>query len=69
MAFYYVDFENVHTGGFIGIEDLSRKDSVFVYCRETDIKRIVAILQEKKIKATVKCIMVESITKKYPIYR
>ncbi len=63
MALYYVDFENVHTGGLKGIEELGRKDEVYIYCRETDIKGIERILKRKEIKASVVCQIVDGVTK------
>ena len=63
MALYYVDFENVHTGGLNGIEELCRKDEVYIYCRETDVKGIESKLKQKKIKALVKCKIVDGVTK------
>ena len=63
MAFYYVDFENVHTGGLKGIEELCRKDEVYVYCREMDVRRIEYYLKDREIKASVKCKIVEGVTK------
>ena len=63
MALYYVDFENVHTGGLNGIEELCRKDEVYIYCREIDVKRIERNLMKKNIKASVKCKIVDGVTK------
>lgn len=63
MALYYVDFENVHTGGLKGIEELCRKDEVYVYCRETDVRRIENYLKTKNTKASVKCKIVDGVTK------
>ncbi len=63
MAFYYVDFENVHTGGLNGIEELCRKDEVYIYCRETDLRKIESYLGKKNTKASVKCKMVDGKTK------
>ncbi len=63
MALYYVDFENVHAGGLKGIEELGRKDEVYIYCRETDIKGIERILKRKEIKASVVCQIVDGVTK------
>ena len=63
MALYYVDFENVHTGGLKGIEELCRKDEVYIHCRETDVKRIESNLMKKNVKASVKCKIVDGVTK------
>ena len=63
MALYYVDFENVHAGGLKGIEELGRKDEVYIYCRETDVKGIDSRLKQKEIKALVKCKIVDGVTK------
>ena len=63
MALYYVDFENVHAGGLKGIEELGRKDEVYIYCRETDVKGIESKLKQKEIKALVKCKIVDGVTK------
>ena len=63
MALYYVDFEKVHAGGLQGIEELGRKDEVYIYCREKDVKGIEGRIKQNEIKATVKCIFVDGITK------
>ena len=63
MAFYYVDYENVHLSGLKGIEELNHKDEVYIYCRYSDIKRIETSVNKKDIKSKVKCIVVEGRTK------
>ena len=55
MALYYVDFENVHAGRLNGIEELGRKDEVYIYCRETDLENIKRLINKQNIKASEKC--------------
>lgn len=59
----YVDFENVHLSGLDGIENLSSKDKVYIYCRDCDVLRIKSLLKGKKIKSSVECRIVQGKTK------
>lgn len=60
---FYVDFENVHLSGINGIEDLSSKDRVIIYCRADDIPRIKEHLKGEEVKAKVECRIVAGKTK------
>lgn len=60
---YLVDYENVHSNGLVGVEELTRTDTVIVFCREDDVKRIEAFLFDKKIKCKVYCNIVSAHTK------
>ena len=55
MTSYYIDFENVRLSGLKGIENLDKKDQVFIYCREMDIEKIRTALIKMDYKASVKC--------------
>ncbi len=63
MTFYYIDFENVQLNGLKGIETLEKKDQVLIYCRETDIVRIKTALFRVEYKASVRCRIVNCVTK------
>ena len=63
MAYFYVDFENVHFDGLAGIDTLNKSDRVFIYCRQDDVSRIRTYFSFTKTKATVSCRIVEATTK------
>ena len=63
MAYFYVDYENVHSDGLAGIDTLSKSDRVFIYCRQDDVPRIRTYFSFTKTKATVSCRIVEATTK------
>ena len=63
MTSYYIDFENVQLNGLRGIEDLDKKDQVLIYCRETDVGRIKAAFKRMDYKASVKCRIVNCVSK------
>ncbi len=63
MAIYYVDFENVHIGGLKGAESLYQDDTVLIYCRDKDVSAIETECKKRKIKAFVKCCVVNGTRK------
>ena len=61
MAFYYVDFENVHFNGLKGVDELDSDDQVLIYCREKDVDVIRRCMC--KTRASVKCCIVNDVSK------
>ncbi len=49
MADFYIDFENVHYRGLIGIDNLTKADKVFIYCRENEKFNILNYINRRKI--------------------
>lgn len=60
---YLIDYENVHCNGLVGVEELTRTDTVIVFCRADDVKRVEIFLFDKKIKCKVYCNIVSARTK------
>ena len=60
---YLVDYENVNLNGLNGINELDKKDLVYIYCRENDVNRIRNYLIERKIKTNVICKIVNGISR------
>ncbi len=58
---YYVDFENVHFEGLVGIERLKSDDKVLIYCREIDVDVIKRKLSKNN--ASVRCCIVNDYSK------
>lgn len=59
MAYYYVDYENVHSNGLLGIDLLSKGDKVFIFTgSSTDTIRFDALQQVISSPATVEILVV-----------
>ncbi len=65
MAYFYIDFENLHYRGLLGIDELPKSDKVYIYCREPDKSHILSFFNDKpfNIRAKYEFRLITELTK------
>lgn len=65
MSNFYIDFENLHYRGLLGIDKLPKSDKVFIYCREPDKSHILSFFSDKllNIRAGIEYRFITDLTK------